>query len=48
MTDIKATIVSFLDSDMTNAASKTGTAAATSTNRTLDDSAGAMTINAYA
>lgn len=48
MTDIKATIVSFLDSDMTSAASKTGTATATSTNRTLDDNAGGMTINAYA
>ena len=48
MTNIKATIVSFLDSDMTSAATKTGTAAATSTNRTLDDNAGGMTINAYA
>lgn len=37
MTDMKTTIVSFLDSDMTSAATKTGTAAATSTNRTLDD-----------
>lgn len=48
MTDMKATIVSFLDSDMTSAAIKTWTATAWSTSRTLDDSAWAMTINLYA
>lgn len=51
MTNITATIVSFLDSDMTSSALKTWTAKITSTNRSLDitnppDSA--MTINLYA
>ena len=51
MSNIKSTIVSYLDADMTTAALKTGTAKSTSTNRSLDitnppDTA--MTLNAFA
>lgn len=48
ITAISTRIVSFNCSDLTTAAATSGTATASSTNRTLVVSGGAMTVNAYA